>query len=155
MKHSASSFVDYSSISKTYHSCGDKLTTEFSQFLLKTGLPTEYIENLPKTICSIKYFSCFISYGEPDKIFAVKLRDILIGKGINCWIYALDSIPGEETWKEITNKRHESEKMILLCSIESLIRDGVKKEIEEQIDEDESKIIPISLDNHWKIQGLK
>lgn len=43
----------------------------------------------------------------------------------------------------------------MLCSIKSLIREGVKKEIEEQIDEDESKIIPISLDNDWKNSGFE
>lgn len=114
VKHAASSCVDYSSISLTFHSTGNRLTTEFSQFLLKTGLPKEYIDSLPKIISSIKYFSCFISYGEPDKQFAVKLRDALIAIGINCWIYALDSKPGEETWKEITTKRRESQKMIVV-----------------------------------------
>ena len=43
--------------------------------------------------------------------------------------------------------------MIVLCSYKSLIRDGVKKEIEEQIDENPDKIIPISLDNTWREDG--
>ena len=34
------------------------------------------------------------------------------------------------------------------------IRDGVLKEIEEQIDEDPSKIIPTSLGNLWKEKGF-
>jgi hypothetical protein len=104
---------------------------------------------------SPKYYSCFISYGEPDKKFALKLRNALNNTGINCWAYASDATVGEQTWQEITRKRHEAEKMILLCSIRSLSRDGVKKEIEAQIDEDESKIIPISLDDDWKNEGFE
>jgi len=44
--------------------------------------------------------------------------------------------------------------MIVLCSAKSLIRDGVLKEIEEQIDEDPDRIVPISLDNLWKESGF-
>jgi len=40
--------------------------------------------------------------------------------------------------------------MIVICSSESLIRDGLLKEVEEQIDEDPDKIIPISIENLWK-----
>lgn len=43
--------------------------------------------------------------------------------------------------------------MIIICSMRALIRDGVRKEIEEQID-DNPKIIPISLDNDWKYEGF-
>jgi hypothetical protein len=99
--------------------------------------------------------TCFISYGQPDKQFAIKLKEELLSRGISCWIYGLDSTPGEITWNEISRKRRESEKMILLCSLRSLIRDGVKKEIEEQIDENENKIISISLDNDWKDAGFE
>ena len=45
--------------------------------------------------------------------------------------------------------------MIVVCSAKSLIRDGVLKEIEEQIDEDPEKIIPISLDDLWKSNGFR
>ena len=51
-------------------------------------------------------------------------------------------------------KRREAEKMIVLCSAKALIRDGVLKEIEEQIDEDPDKIVPISLDDTWKESGF-
>jgi hypothetical protein len=45
--------------------------------------------------------------------------------------------------------------MIVICSIKALLRDGMKKEIEEQMDEDESKIVPISLDDDWKVEGFQ
>ena len=155
VKHDGSSSIDYASISKTFNSSGKTLSKDFSKFLASTGLPREFIEHIPKIICTVKYKSCFISYGQPDKQFAGKLSEALISRGVNCWIYALDLTPGEITWNEISKKRRTAEKMILLCSIKSLMRDGVKKEIEEQIDEDEDKIIPISLDNDWKDSGFE
>lgn len=51
-------------------------------------------------------------------------------------------------------KRREAEKMIVLCSAKALVRDGVLKEIEEQIDEDPDKMVPISLDDLWKENGF-
>ena len=67
----------------------------------------------------------------------------------------MDSTPGVRTWGEIGVKRRQAEKFIVLCSAEGLIRDGVLKEIEEQIDEDPDKMIPISLDDTWKQPGFR
>jgi len=66
----------------------------------------------------------------------------------------LDATPGRRTWEEIGQRRREAEKTIILCSAISLIRDGVKKEIEETIDDDPDKIIPILLDNIWTQDGF-
>lgn len=97
----------------------------------------------------------FFCYGQPNEAFATKLVDDLRARGVSCWLYNLDSTPGERTWQEIGRRRREADKMIVLCSAESLIRNGVLKEIEEQIDEDPDKIIPISLDNLWKEKGFR
>jgi len=76
-------------------------------------------------------------------------------KGVPCWSYSLDYTPGVRTWMEIGMRRREAEKMIVLCSAQSLIRDGLLKEIEEQIDENPEKIIPVSIDNLWKKKGFR
>lgn len=101
-----------------------------------------------------KYYSAFIGYGQPDVKFAMKLVMDLRAKNIDCWLYSLDHTAGERTWKEIVLRRRKAERMIVLCSANSLIRDGLLKELEEQIDEDPDKIIPISLDNLWKEEGF-
>ena len=44
--------------------------------------------------------------------------------------------------------------MIVVCSAQALVRDGVLKELEEQIDEDPNKIIPISVDKLWMAKGI-
>jgi hypothetical protein len=103
----------------------------------------------------VKYCSCFICYGHPDLNFATKIVEDLRAKGVSCWLYDMNATPGKKTWGEITLKRREAEKMIVLCSIKALVRDGVKKEIEEQMDEDPDKIVPISLDDDWKHEGFQ
>jgi hypothetical protein len=45
--------------------------------------------------------------------------------------------------------------MVVICSAAALIRDGALKEIEEQIDEDPDKMIPISRDNLWREPGFR
>ena len=45
--------------------------------------------------------------------------------------------------------------MIVLCSGNSLVRDGALKEIEEQVNEDPDKMVPVSCDNLWKEPGFK
>jgi len=102
-----------------------------------------------------RYFKTFIGYGQPDREFAEKLVADLKQKGVPCWLYSLDYTPGVRTWMEIGVRMREAEKMVVLCSAQSLIRDGLLKEIEEQIDENPEKIIPVSLDNLWNKKGFR
>lgn len=98
---------------------------------------------------SRKTSSCFICYGEPDKAFAEKLRNALNNKEIPTWMYSMDYTPGRRTWKEIIDNRRISHKVLVICSTASLSRDGILKEIEQQIDENPDKIIPVSIDLDW------
>ena len=61
----------------------------------------------------------------------------------------MDFTPGKRTWKEIIDNRRISHKFLVICSTASLSRDGVLKEIEQQIDENPDKIIPVSKDLGW------
>ena len=124
------------------------------EFLRGAGVPEEIIGGLRNMIGEIQYLSCFIAYGEPDKAFAERLHKSLTSKGVNSWLYSLDSTSGEPTWREISQKRREADKFIVLCSAPALVRGGVRKEIEEQMDEDPDKIMPISLDGLWKEPGF-
>lgn len=125
------------------------------EFLRGAGVPEEIIRGLPRLIGEIQYHSCFIAYGEPDKTFAEQLHKDFTAKGVNSWLYSTDSTPGKRTWGEIGQRRREAGKFIVICSAAALVRDGLLKEIEEQMDEDPEKIIPISRDKLWKEPGFK
>lgn len=155
IQHDGPSTIGIDTIISSFRGAGNKLTPELKIFFLNTGVPKELLEELPKIISEVKYYNCFIAYGEPDKAFAETLRDDLRRRGVSCWAYSTDSTPGERTWMEIKQRRQEADKVIVVCSADALVRDGLLKEIEEQIDEGPDKMIPISLDNLWKEDGFR
>ena len=148
--HGAPSTIGVDTLIKTYRGAGNRLTPELETFFLGAGVPRELLATLPQILAEVKYYSAFVSYGEPDLKFAERLVNDLKAKGVSCWLYSMDATPGERTWKEIGQKRREAEKMVVLCSLKSLLRPGVRKEIEEQKDEDPNKIILVSLDHDWQ-----
>lgn len=144
VSHLRPSSVDIGSLIRTW----GRVPTSF---LLGAGVPGEVLAALPRIIGEVRYLDCFICYGEPNRAFAERLVNDLRAKGVSCWIYAMDATPGERTWYEIGQERREADKMVVLCSAPALLRDGVLKEIEEQIDEEPDKMVPVSLDNLWKV----
>jgi len=154
VNHKSSSYIDLHTLLKCFSDAGNCIPSNIETFLLGTGVPKQFLDNLHQIVANIEYCSCFVAYGEPDKTYAEKLKRDFVAKGVSCWVYSLDSTPGQRTWPEISQRRREAEKMIVLCSAKSLVRDGVLKEIEEQIDENPDKLVPISLDDTWKEPGF-
>ncbi|MBI2322065.1 MAG: toll/interleukin-1 receptor domain-containing protein [Chloroflexi bacterium] len=150
VSHLAPSTIGVDTLIASFRGAGNRLTPELTTFFRAAGVPEELLDALPRILAEVKYYICFISYGQPDVAFARKLSEDLKARGVTCWLYELDKTPGERTWREIVEKRRSHEKMLVLCSLKALFRDAVKKEIEEQIDEDPDKIIPISLDDEWR-----
>lgn len=154
VNHTGPSYVDISTLLDSFSVAGGCLPPNLETFLLGIGVPKQLLDGMPQVAVEIKYCSCFVAYGEPDKFYAERLKKDFVAKGLSCWVYSLDSTPGERTWPEISRRRREAEKMIVLCSAKSLVRSGVLKEIEEQIDENPDKLVPISLDDTWKAAGF-
>ena len=153
--HLAPSSVGVDTLLLSLLGAGNQLTPELRTFFRGAGVPEELLNEIARIAAEVKYDSCFIAYGEPDKGFARKLCEDLESRGVSCWLYDMDATPGKRTWGEIERKRREAEKVVVLCSAAALVRDGVLKEIEAQIDEDPDKMVPISLDGLWKESGFK
>ena len=152
--HGSPSSIGIDTLIKSFRTSGDCLTPELEMFFRNAGIPNEILVALPQIIAEVKYCSCFVCYGKPDLDFATKLAKDLTARGVSCWLHAMDATPGQRTWPEIIRKIHEAEKMIVLCSAATLVRDGALKEVEEQIDKDPNKMIPVSLDDIWKEDGF-
>jgi hypothetical protein len=129
---------------------GGQLTSELAAFFRGAGVPQELLDVLARIVSEIKYYSCFISYGQPDLGFAAKLCEDLKTKGVDCWFYAHDKTVGESTQREIAAARRRADKMIVVCSVAGLMRDGLLREIEDQAEEDPGKLMPVSLDLLWR-----
>lgn len=154
VQHEGPSSIGIDTLIHSFRAAGNRLTPELETFFLGAGVPQELLNELPRILAEIKHCSCFISYGEPDVGIAERLYNDFKARGISCWLYPMDRTPGEHTQREIGRKRREADKMVVLCSSQALVRDGVLKEIEEQKDEDPDKILPVSLDNLWKERGF-
>ena len=154
VKHEGPSHIGIGTLILSFRMAGNRFTSELELFFLNAGVPKQLLDVLPRILADVQYYSCFICYGEPDRVFAESLVESLKAIAVSCWLYSMDATPGERVWGEITRKRREAEKIIVICSAQSLVRNGVLKEIEEQIDEDPDKIVPISVDNLWKKNGF-
>jgi len=139
----------------SFRGAGNKPTPELRGFFRGAGVPRELLDALPKIVSEIKYYSCFISYGQPDLKFAEKLREDLKGRGVDCWLYEKDKTVGKRAGHEIVIERRGAEKMVVLCSAKALVRDRFLEEIEDQINEEPDKMVPISLDDLWKEPGFR
>jgi len=153
--HIGPSTIGIDTLITSFRGIGNRLTPELETFFRGAGVPKNLLAELLRILAEVQYCTAFICYGEPDLSFTQGLYQDLTAKGVSCWLYSMDATPGKRTWKEIVERRREAEKMIVLCSAGALVRDGVLKEVEEQIDEDPDKMLPISLDNLWKEGGFK
>jgi len=154
VKHVGPSTMGIDTLIKTFRSAENHFSAEIEAFFLNAGVPKQLIDALPGTLMEVRYHTCFLAYGEPDKAFAERLNKDLKAKGVSSWFFHENAVAGEWMWKEINQERRRAEKMIVLCSAHGLVRDGLLKEIEEQLDEDPDKMMPVSLDNIWKQPGF-
>jgi len=99
-----------------------------------------------------KEVSCFLSYCNNDKVFSDKLYSDLIASGIKCWYFPEDATYGKRVWEEISKQIYSCNKVIVVCSKNSLNSAPVLREIERvlQREDDEKKdiLLPIKIDNY-------
>lgn len=97
--------------------------------------------------------STFISYGSPDEPFARKLYEALKQNNVTTFFFAEHAVPGEKLHRLMRNGVNEYDRVILVCSKNSLDRTGVLNEIEELLAREArnggtSYLIPVRLDNY-------
>ncbi len=131
-----------------------------SDFMARCGHPPVVVTYLIDSLKSLdlkEMFemlqTVFISYGAPDAAFSVRLRDALGRNGCKTWHFERDCIPGEKLHATMHKRLREHDRMVLICSRESLSRPGVLYEIEEALAYEaelggEGLIIPIRLDGY-------
>jgi uncharacterized protein YjbI with pentapeptide repeats len=95
--------------------------------------------------------STFISYGAPDEEFAQKLNKDLKNKGVTTFFFPENASFGEKV-HSMMRGLNKYDRIILICSEQSLNRNGLLYEIEKTLEREardggESYLIPIRLDN--------
>jgi hypothetical protein len=130
-------------------------------FLLKIGLPENYINYLPDFFDEnpIRMYPVFLSHSWQNKDFANKLYEALIARGVQVWYDEKKMKPGDDIYESLSRGIEVYDKMILVCSRQSLAESWwVDREIdrilakERQLHKERGKrinlLIPIRIDDH-------
>lgn len=127
------------------------------KFMEEIGCPIESIAPLldwAKRYKSKRNFeSVFISFGGPDEEFAKKISVRLKKEGVKTFFFPVSANFGDKLHRVMRDGVNAHDKVILICSKESLNRPGVVNEIEETLARESREggsqiLIPIRLDNY-------
>ena len=126
-------------------------------FLNNCGIPKVAIKNI-LSLFKEGYCTCFISYSSKDIVFAEKLKKDLEKKKIGCWFFPDDARYGVDVYKNIDDAIRANEKLIVICSENSLNSEPVLKEIQRGLDKEKKLkkrhketnriLFPITIDDY-------
>ena len=121
-------------------------------FLKSSGLSEATIDNFRLQIGKpIEFYSCFISYNHNDKSYARRLYNELQMKGIRCWLDQHDMLVGDRIFDEVNKAIRVHDKVLLVCSFDSLTSSWVEDEIamafEKERKDGRDILIPLMLDD--------
>lgn len=152
--HRAPSAIDARSVMKSYHH------PRFKQFMIECGVPpifAEYMIDCARALggplLRSLMQSTFISYGGPDEPFARRIYEGLRAHGVTVFFFPESATIGERIDTEVYGHLQRYDRVILVCSRESLNRPGVLHEIRETFDREArdggaTYLLPVMLDDY-------
>jgi transcriptional regulator with XRE-family HTH domain len=98
------------------------------------------------------HYSVFLSYGGPDEPIARRFYEELTGYAIRCFFFPVSAIPGVRLHRTMSQGVDEYDRVVLLCSQNSLHRPGLLNELEQVLIREAREggselLIPIALDD--------
>jgi len=123
------------------------------EFLRGAGVPDDLIAHAHSLINKpTDFYSCFISYSEQDREFAGRLHRDLEIKRVRCWLFPEDAKWGETVWDEIDGGIKHYDKLVVVCSENSLQSPAVLREIERGLQREDRErknvLFPIRIDDY-------
>ncbi len=123
------------------------------------GIPDSLVEYLPEFYNSaLRIFPAFLSHSWADKEFVRKLYEALTDKGVTTWLDEKKMKPGDNIHDSIAEGIKYYDKVILVCSENSLNSWWVEKELEKVYEKERTMqkergkkfrlVIPIRIDDH-------
>jgi len=144
----------YISIDTIYKSKGDISEV----FLRGAGVPDNFIAYMTSlTDNAFSYYKCFISFTESDDMFSERLYNDLQAAGVRCWRWKEDAKWGKTLMRSIDEAIHLYDKLIVICSKQSLNSPAVIREIERALQKEDELmrngiegevLFPIRLDDY-------
>lgn len=95
----------------------------------------------------------FISYGSPDESYVSLINNYLKMSGIKTWFFHDDAVPGQKLHRVMHEGVNNYDRVLLVCSKDSLSRHGVLNELERVLEREAKEggkeiLIPITLDDY-------
>lgn len=122
-------------------------------FLRGAGLPDNFITYVhPLTGQAIEFYSCFISHSSKDKGFCERLYADLQANNVRTWYFPEDAKWGESVWGEIDRSIKIYDRLVVVCSRNSLQSGPVLREIERALNREDRErkniLFPIRIDDY-------
>lgn len=127
-------------------------------FLRGCGVPEDFITYMRSlTVQPIQFYTCFISFTEADDAFSERLYNDMQGKGVRCWRWKEDAKLGKTLMRSIDEAVRLYDKLIIICSEQSLNSPAVIREIERALQKEDELarqgkegevLFPIRLDDY-------
>jgi hypothetical protein len=122
-------------------------------FLRGAGVPEDFITYMKSLFGkAIDFYSCFISYSTKDDDFAQRLYIDLQAKNVRCWKFDENAKWGESVWGEIDTAIRHYDKLVVICSEDSLQSPPVIREIERALQKEDREhrnvLFPIRIDDY-------
>jgi hypothetical protein len=123
------------------------------RFLRGAGVPENFITFMRSlTGKAFEFYTCFISHSAKDKRFCERLYADLQAKGVRVWYFPEDAKWGEPVWGEIDRSIKVYDKLIVVCSENSLQSGPVNREIERALNREDKEgkgiLFPIRIDDY-------
>jgi uncharacterized protein YjbI with pentapeptide repeats len=142
--------IDINTIYKSHGNIPEK-------FLRGCGVPENFITYMRSlTAKPIDYYSCFISFTEADDIFSERLYNDMQAAGVSCWRWKEDAKWGRALMRSIDEAVRVYDKLVIVCSEQSLKSPAVIREIERALQKEDDAtrggeegevLFPIRLDD--------
>lgn len=130
-------------------------------FLRGCGIPDDIIKPVLKLAKerAFGFYSCFISHSHKDEIFAKKLKKDLEANNVSCWFFPEDAVWGKDIEENISRGIRDYDRLVVICSENSLNNEPVLREIERALQKEQSSkkehkktkriLFPVIIDNYF------
>jgi uncharacterized protein YjbI with pentapeptide repeats len=136
----------------TLYKSGGKIP---ASFLRSCGVPDEFITYIPSHIGAqqaIQFYSCFISHSAKDQRFCERLYADLRANNVRVWYFPEDAKWGETVWGEIDKTIRIYDKLVVVCSENSLQSGPVLREIQRALNREDREgrnvLFPLRIDDY-------
>jgi uncharacterized protein YjbI with pentapeptide repeats len=122
-------------------------------FLRGCGVPEDFILYTRSWVGkALEFYSCFISYSSKDNDFAQRLYADLQAQNVRCWEFDENAKWSEPAWSETDRPIRLYDKLVVICSENSLQTQPVIREIERALRrenrENKNILFPVRIDDY-------